>query len=173
MTDESVPPKPPNEDDARSGAGGEAPPPESGGEGAAPPPPPTGGTSGATGQGAGAPPPPPAGGASDNRKLMLVLSYLGVLALIPYLVEQKDPEVRWHSRHGLVWLVAEVVLGIALAIVGAILTAIAPPVGCVFNLIWLAYFVGLLVLHVMGMVKALNGERLIIPNVSQYTDRLP
>lgn len=170
MTDESVPPKPPSEDAARSGAGGEAPPPESGGEGAAPPPPPAGG---ATGQGAGAPPPPPAGGASDNRKLMLVLSYLGVLALIPYLVEQKDPEVRWHSRHGLVWLIAEVAVGIVLAIVGAILTAIAPPIGCVFNLIWLAYFVGLLVLHIMGMMKALNGERLIIPNVSQYADRLP
>lgn len=170
MTDESVPPKPPPEDDARSGAGGETPPPETGGAGAAPPPPPAGGTSG---QGAGAPPPPPAGGASDNRKLMLVLSYLGVLALIPYLVEQKDPEVRWHSRHGLVWLIAEVIVGIGLAIIGAILTAIAPPVGCVFNLIWLAYFVGLLALHVMGMVKALNGERLIIPNVSQYTDRLP
>ena len=47
---------------------------------------------------------------------MIVLSYLGLLALIPLLVEKNDKEVQWHAKHGLVLLVAEIVLFIGLSI---------------------------------------------------------
>ena len=106
---------------------------------------------------------------------MLVLSYLGILCLVPLLVEKEDPEVKWHSRHGLVLLVAEVILYVALAIVSAILTRI-PFLGWILGaftcLIWSILPLGLLILHIILIVKAVRGERLLIPYISQYVERL-
>ena len=131
-------------------------PPPGGPAAGSPPPPP----------GAGAPPPP--AGASDNRQLMLVLSYLWVLALIPYLTEQRDPEVKWHARHGLVLLIAEIILYVALFILSLI-----PVVGCAVTVLWLLVGIGILVLHVICIIKAVGGQRFTIPYVSQYADQIP
>lgn len=131
-------------------------PPPGGPAAGSPPPPP----------GAGAPPPP--AGASDNRQLMLVLSYLWVLALIPYLTEQRDPEVKWHARHGLVLLITEIILYVALFILSLI-----PVVGCAVTVLWLLVGIGILVLHVICIIKAVGGQRFTIPYVSQYADQIP
>src|SRR5687768_9624613 len=64
------------------------------------------------------PPPPPSSGGptgtggyvSPNRNLMIVLSYLGILAVIPLVAEKEDREVQWHAKHGLVLLAAEIVI---------------------------------------------------------------
>jgi len=98
---------------------------------------------------------------------MLILSYLGILALIPLLVEKDDPEVQWHAKHGLVLTVGWIVLFIALAIltsfpfVGVFLGC---AVGPLLSLV-------ILVVHIVGMIKALKGERLIIPVISDYADK--
>jgi hypothetical protein len=34
---------------------------------------------------------------SSNRNIMIVLSYLWLLALIPLLTEKEDKEVQWHA----------------------------------------------------------------------------
>jgi uncharacterized membrane protein len=75
---------------------------------------------------------------SSNRNVMIVLSYLWLLALVPLLTEKEDREVQWHAKHGIVLMVAEIVL-------------------CI--------------LHILCIVKGINGQRLIIPGVSQYADR--
>ena len=43
---------------------------------------------------------------SSNRGVMIVLSYLWILALVPLLTEKEDQEVRWHAKNGIVlmWL---------------------------------------------------------------------
>lgn len=140
--------------DTPNGGSSTPPPPPSTPAGPPPPPPATGGPS----------TPPPAG-SSDNT-VMLILSYLGFLALIPFFVEKEDREVMWHARHGLVLLVAEV----AFFIVLTILTMI-PAIGCVFALLTLFAAIGLVVLHVICIMKAIKGERLIIPHVSEFADR--
>src|SRR3954449_5072929 len=50
------------------------------------------------------------GGASSNRGVMIVLAYLWPLALVPLLLEKNDAEVQWHAKHGLVLMIAELVL---------------------------------------------------------------
>ena len=45
-----------------------------------------------------------------NRGVMIVLAYLWLLALVPLLVEKQDPEVQWHAKHGLVLMIAELLL---------------------------------------------------------------
>ncbi|MGE0816747.1 MAG: hypothetical protein AB7O28_25585 [Vicinamibacterales bacterium] len=119
---------------------------------------------------ASTPPPIPNGGApSSNRGVMIVLSYLWLLALVPLLVEKDDKEVQWHAKHGIVLMVAEIVFWIAVTIVQMALGTI---LGCVVGLLSFVVWIGIVVLHIMAIVKGVNGGRLIIPGVSQYADRL-
>ncbi len=144
-------------------------PPQDPGDTAPPPPPPA------------APPPvetppetpaTPSGGAvSDNRTIWIVLSYLGLLALIPLLVEKDDSEVQWHAKHGLVLTVAEFAVFIGLWLVIMIVGAISGGLGCILGLIWPVAMLGVLVLHIMCIVKGIKGERFLVPGVSEFTDR--
>jgi len=133
--------------------------------------------------GAGAPPPPPAepppeaptpkpgGGVSENRKLFIVLSYLGLLALIPLLVEKDDSEVQWHAKHGLVLTAAEFIVFVGLSVVGMVIGAMSAGLGCILGLAWPLVMVAVLVLHVMCIMKGLKGERLLVPGISEFADK--
>lgn len=111
---------------------------------------------------------PPSGTPSANRGLMIVLSYLWLLALVPLLVEKDDREVQWHAKHGIVLLLAELILWAALFVVQMILPSV---IGCAVGLLSMLLWVGIIVVHVVAIVKGVNGQRLIIPGVSQYVDR--
>lgn len=119
-------------------------------------------------------PTPPAGVPSSNRTIMIVLSYLWLLALVPLLVEKGDREVQWHAKHGIVLMVAEIVLWVAWTIVSMIVAQI-PVFGClgaaVGGLVGFLIWLGIIVLHVFAMVKGVNGQRLIVPGVTQYADK--
>ncbi len=136
-------------------------------------PPPPGGTP--PGPPPAAPPaasPNPAGGTvSPNRTIMLVLSYLWLLALVPFLVEKDDKEVQWHAKHGLVLAGAEFVLWIAVIIVGIILAMMVDFLGCIASLLQLVLWLGVLALHVFLIFKAVNGERFKIKGISEFADR--
>ena len=118
--------------------------------------------------------PSPASAPSGNRTVMIVLSYLGLLALIPFLVEKNDREVQWHAKHGLVLLVAEVAIFIAYWILMMIVTNI-PFLGCIAalvgGLLWFVIVIGILIIHIMCIVKGVNGQRFTLPYVSEYADK--
>jgi len=115
-----------------------------------------------------APPPPPPGAApaSSNRSLMLILSYLGLLALIPLLVEKEDSEVQWHAKNGLVFFGAYLVLWFAL-----MAAHFVPFLGCLLIPVHFLAFIGFVVITIMGIVKAMNGERFIIPGLSDLANK--
>ena len=117
-----------------------------------PPPPPTGTA-------------PPPGAVSPNRGIMLALSYLWFLAVIPLVVEKNDPEVQWHAKHGLVLFVAEIILWMIVGIITNI--PIIGFLGCILWLLWPL----ILIFRIILIIKAENGQRLIIPGISQYADR--
>lgn len=126
------------------------------------PPPPSGGSY-------TPPPSPPAGGGSaggSDRTIMLVLAYLGVFALIPLFVKKDDREVQWHAKNGLVITVAWIVLGILLTAVSQI-----PGMACGVQAIWCVYPLLILVVCVLGIVKAINGQRFVIPGLSDFADK--
>jgi uncharacterized membrane protein len=115
------------------------------------------------------PPPLPIGSTpSSNRGVMIVLSYLWLLALVPLLVEKDDKEVQWHAKNGIVLMVAEIVFWIAVVLVQMVLGTI---LGCVVGLLSIVVWLGIVILHIMCIVKGVNGGRLIVPGVSQYADR--
>ena len=110
------------------------------------------------------PPPPPAPPASSNRSVMLVLSYLGILALIPLLTEKGDREVQWHAKHGLVLFGAYLVLTVGLFVA----SLVAGFLGVLQIPLWLGY----LVVIILGITNALNGKRFVIPGVSEFAEKL-
>jgi uncharacterized membrane protein len=105
---------------------------------------------------------------SSNRNVMILLAYLWLLALIPLVVETEDREVQWHAKHGIVLAVAEMVLGAAFLIVISVLGSF---LGCILGLFAPIAVLGFVVLHIFAIIKGINGQRLIIPGISQYADK--
>lgn len=106
---------------------------------------------------AGAPPPGPP--RPLDEKIMLVLCYLGLLALVPYLVVRDAPLVRFHARQG---------LALGLLGVGCAGLSVVPYLGFVGHL----GLAGVLVLSVVGIVKALDGASWRAPVAADVADRL-
>jgi len=117
------------------------------------------------------PPPASSSGDSSNRSIMVVLSYLWLLALVPLLVEKDDKEVQWHAKHGLVLLVAEIVFWIGITVITTLLGTMGMGLGCVLSMLTPFLSLAFLALHIMCIVKGLGGERFLIPGVSQYADK--
>ena len=125
------------------------------------------------------PPPPPSSAApppapsveSSNRTVMIILAYLGPLALIPFFVEQRDQEIRWHAKHGLVLLVAEIIVWTVLFIFTAAATAVIEDLGCILWILLSLVGLGLTMLHIVCMVKGIGGQRFTIPGLSELANR--
>ena len=113
----------------------------------------------------------PGAAASPNRGVMIVLAYLWALAIIPLVVEKDDPEVQWHAKHGLVLMVAELVVIFAYMTITSLVSIAAIGLGCVLSLFFVFAWVGILALHVVAILKGVNGGRLIIPGISDYANR--
>ena len=99
---------------------------------------------------------------------MLVLSYLWVLALVPFLLEKDDREVQWHAKHGLVLTGAEFAFWILWVVAGMLPI---PFIGCLSGLLGLVIWAAFVVVHVLCIVKATSGERFLIPGLSEFADQ--
>lgn len=115
---------------------------------------------------------PPAGMMPEHG-VMIVLAYLWLLALVPLLVEKDNPEIQWHAKHGIVLMVAELVGLFAYIMATSVLSlaTYAFGLGCVLSLLLIFAWIAVIGLHIVAIVKGLNGRRLIIPGISQYADR--
>jgi hypothetical protein len=110
-------------------------------------------------------------GSSPNRGVMIVLAYLWPLALVPLLVEKQDPEVQWHAKHGLVLMVAELLVAFGYIVMTSLVSLATFGLGCVLSLLFVFVWVAILALHVAAILKGVSGGRLIIPGLSEYADR--
>src|SRR5688500_10458458 len=137
------------------------PPPPGGGSYTPPPPPPPGGV------GAGGPRRP----VSSDRSLTIALSYLRILALIPYLTKKDAPdqESLWDSKNGMGLFIVDVVLGIAFFGIGMVLRNSA--IGCGMGIIQCVVWLALLALHVYCLIQAINGKRVRIPVVTDFAEK--
>jgi uncharacterized membrane protein len=105
---------------------------------------------------------------SSNRNIMIVLSYLWLLALVPLLTEKNDKEVQWHAKHGIVLMGAEIVLWIVITVLN-IATGVF--LGCLVGVFSLLLWLAILGLHIMCIVKGVNGQRLTIPGLSEFAEK--
>jgi uncharacterized membrane protein len=105
---------------------------------------------------------------SSNRNVMILLSYLWLLALIPLVVEKDDREVQWHAKHGLVLTVVEMIFWVVFQILLFVLGSV---LGCLVGIFAPLIALGIVILHIVAIVKGINGQRLIVPGISQYADK--
>ncbi len=91
----------------------------------------------------------------QKNKGMAVLSYFGLLILIPVFIARNDPFVRYHINQGLVLFLVDIICGIIGSIIGAI-----PVVG---GIITLALGIVIFVLFIIGIINAVKGEMKPLP----------
>ena len=117
------------------------------------------------------PPPPPPGGTSpsSDRTLMVVLSYLGLLALIPYLTKKEDPDIHWHAKNGVGLLILDVVVWVLFMIISFAMPA--DLLGCGVGMIQCIVWIGILVLHIYCIIQAVGGKRPRIPVVTDFAEK--
>lgn len=117
------------------------------------------------------PPPPPSGGVApgSDRTLMIILSYLWILALIPLLTKKEDREVQWHAKNGLALFGVEIIFYILTIIIGRFMPTM---VGCGIATIQCVVWIGFLVLRVVCIVKGVGGQRFRIPMISDFADKM-
>lgn len=93
----------------------------------------------------------------SNDKAMGVLSYIGFLVLIPLIVGG-SPFVKHHANQGLVLFIIELIFG---AVIG--LCSLIPIVRYVFWIVGGLFELVCLIMAIMGIVSAVNGETKELP----------
>lgn len=103
----------------------------------------------------------------EQNKVMALLSYFGILVLIPLIGAKESKFARFHANQGLILCIACILYGVAYSILSAVILAIS----------WRLYFVvsliGLLgcvfaILAIIGIVNALNGKAKELPFIGKY-----
>ena len=108
---------------------------------------------------------------SPNRSVMIVLAYLWPLAIVPLLVEKNDTDVQWHAKHGIVLMVAEIVMLAGFGVLTSLISLATFGLGCVLSMLAVFIWIAILAIHVGAIVLGVNGRRLLIPGVSEYASR--
>lgn len=110
----------------------------------------------------------------DENKIMAVLSYIGILVLIPLLAKKDSPYAQFHAKQGTVVLIASVGLGVISTVAGFI--AVIPVIGWIIGLlVGIAIFIagiGILVLEIMGIINAVSGKMTELPVLGQYASKI-
>ena len=91
----------------------------------------------------------------NGNKVMAILSYFGILVLIPIFAAKNDAFARYHANQGLVLFLVDIICGILGSIIGEI-----PVVG---GIITTALGVVIFVLMILGIINAAKGETKPLP----------
>lgn len=97
---------------------------------------------------------------------MLILAYVPLLWWIP-LYSGKRRDLRWHARNGILLFAAVV----AFAVVAAVIAVILPSLSCIYAVVMFSAGSLYVVVSVLAVVKALQGQRLVVPWISRHADR--
>ena len=103
----------------------------------------------------------------SNTILFSILSYIGILWLIPLLVEKNDKVVRFHVNQGIVLFIFDIIGSIAVGILSAIFVFI--PVISFLGVVIASLF-GILcfVLMIIGIVNADNKSEKPLPIIGKF-----
>lgn len=98
-----------------------------------------------------------------RNKSMAVLSYIGLLFLIPLLAAKESPFAQFHAKQGVTLFILEIAVNIVLGVIRAVFRYTVYPLyvllGVVVSLAGLAF----LALMIVGIVNAANGKAKELP----------
>ena len=100
---------------------------------------------------------PPVVENTENLKILAAIGYLGILFLVPYLTNPKSEFAVFHANQGLLLFIAAAIVNIA-GMIPIIGWFIILPVGNIL----------VLVLFIIGIVSALQGQMKRLPVIGGY-----
>ena len=105
----------------------------------------------------------------EGNKLMAVLSYLGILVLVPILAAKDSPFSKFHATQGINLLI----VGVAWSIVSGIISAILGLIGVAFlSVLWsiITWLVGIVIFltMVIGILNAAQGKAKELPVIGGF-----
>ena len=96
----------------------------------------------------------------EENKLIAAIGYIGILCLIPLLLKPKSQFAKFHGKQGLILVIGEVI---------NMFIGIVPVIG------WLLAIIGsiaLIILSLLGILKAFNGEYWEMPYLGEYAKKI-
>lgn len=106
---------------------------------------------------------------TTQEKVLSALSYVGILFILPLIIEPKTDFTRFHANQGLVLFIAELIGYIALSIISFIL-AFIPIIGTVLSyVLYLVFSIGCLVLMILGIINAVQERQQPLPIIGGFT----
>jgi fumarate reductase subunit D len=95
-----------------------------------------------------------------QTNVMALISYIGILCLIPIFAKPQDEFVKFHAKQGLVIFGGEVITAI---LSGAIPLLVA--IWMLLNLYWV-------VLSILGIINVVKNEKKNLPFVGQFANKI-
>ncbi len=95
-----------------------------------------------------------------SGKVMALISYIGILSLVPYFAEKNNRYVRFHAIQGINFFIWDIILGFAMPFITAFLPDLIETIAS------LVISIGLIALMVIGIVNACEGKAKELPVVS-------
>ncbi len=110
----------------------------------------------------------------QENKVIALLSYLGILFLVPLLAKKDSPFAQFHAKQGLVLFVVFILFIIMCAII--IVLAWMPYIGWIFGTIFMVIppLGGLffLIMPILGIVNCVNGNANKMPLIGQFSEKV-
>lgn len=100
---------------------------------------------------------------TQQHMLLGVLSYLGPLVVVSYIMGKDIPVVKFHVKQGLVLLTMEIVLWALGMILGSMMYQ--------WSMLFSIFHLALLVLSIVGVVNVVQGKQKELPLVGQFANR--
>ena len=111
----------------------------------------------------------------QNNKIMAVLSYIGILVLVPIFAAKNSPYARYHANQGLLLLLAGVIWGMFYSIVAVCLTILS----LFIPFLWMISFAVISILGILslvflalaiyGIVNAATGKAKPLPVLGRFS----
>lgn len=102
-----------------------------------------------------------------NNKALSILSYIGILVLIPILCAPNSKFARFHANQGLTLFIAEIIGNVGLLILRIVAYAIADPLGVIFSVITWLFSILVLIFVIIGIVNAAQGKAKELPIIGK------
>ena len=96
----------------------------------------------------------------EENKVIAAIGYLGILCLIPLLAKKDSAFAQHHGKQGLVLLIVWMILWVVNVI---------PVLG---QIVWALGSIGILILVLLGIINALNGNTWEMPVLGEYAKQI-
>ena len=94
-----------------------------------------------------------------QKNILAIISYIGILCLVPILMKEKDEFVKFHAKQGLVLFIAEV---------ATLLISWIPILGWFIGFIlWIIW----VVLSLIGIINAVSGKQVPLPVIGKFAKK--